>query len=314
MLTELLPVSMGTWDWIIDTIKGETAGINNMSYGISLIMKHNEIYDSLIGAIPEEMKSAIKGIALSLVVLFFLIDFIHRSMDLKWVTWENVMMFFAKLVLAKVFVDNAEWLMSCIFNGFNSLTNYTSDPNALQLIPTSDPVETYKYFLGSTDVAKLIDKPHIGIFDFTPVGLWLLTILQSFIMKAILTVTLIIVLARFMELAIYTIAAPIPLSTLGCDGLQDIGKSYLKSYAACCIHAMVILVIFASYGALNTAINGITEHLEVTIPIVNQKFSVDVNPFQAFGITGFMGLIKTFILGASVMKSEQWAKRICGAM
>lgn len=307
---------MGTWDWIINTIQGETEGINNMSYAISLIMKHNEIYDSLIGAIPEAMKSAIRAVAISLIALFCVIDFIHRSTDLKWVTWENVLMFLVKVILAKVCVDNAEWLMSCVFKGFNSLTDFASDPYASQLIPwkESNPAETYKYFLGSADAAKLIEKPHIGVFDFTPVGLWLLVVLQSFIMKAILTVTLIIVLARFMELAIYTVAAPLPLSTLGCDGLQDIGKSYLKSYAACCVHAMVILIIFASYGALNTALNNITEHFEANIPIINQKISVDLNPFQAFGITGFMGIIKTFILGATVMKSEQWAKRICGAI
>lgn len=294
MGVELL-VSVGSWQWVADTIDNEITGINSMSTGIVNIMGKTEIYDSLIGAIPEEMKSAIRGIALSLVVLFFLIDFIHRSMDLKWITWENVMMFFVKLILAKFFVDNAEWLMSCIYKGFNSLTDMgiiSSD-----IIPYSNrPIDRYMFFLYSVDAGKLITNPSIMWYDFTPVGLWLMVIVQGFIMKAIMAVTFIIVLARFMELTIYTIAAPLPLSTLGCDGLQDIGKSYLKSYAACCIHAMVILIIFASYGALNTALNNYP------------------NAMDCIGAGGFMGIIKTFILGATVMKSEQWAKRICGAM
>ena len=75
MGAELL-VSVGSWQWVADTIDNEITGINSMSTGIVNIMGKTEIYDSLIGAIPEEMKSAIRGIALSLVVLFFLIDFI----------------------------------------------------------------------------------------------------------------------------------------------------------------------------------------------------------------------------------------------
>ena len=286
---------MGTWEWVAKAIDNETRTVNSMSIAISNIMGKTEIYDSLIGAIPEEMKSAIKAMALSLVVLFFLIDLIHRSMDLKWVTWENVMMFFVKLVLAKVFVDNAEWLMSCIYKGFNSLTNFGA---SAEVIPWDgdNPLARYQFFLSEQDAGKLISKPGIEWYDFTPVGLWLMVIVQGFIMKAIMAVTLIIILARFMELTIYTIAAPIPLSTISCDGLQDIGKSYLKSYASCCIHAMVILIIFATYGALNTALKNLH------------------NPMTLLNVSGFMGIINTFILGATVMKSEQWAKRICGAM
>lgn len=293
-LLTLNHISIGTWDWVAQSLENEKLGINSMFTGIKDILSKSEIYDKLIEGIPDGIKSAFGTIALTLITLFVLIDFIHKSTELKWVTWENVLMFFIKIILAKVCVDNAEFIMSCVYKGFNSLTESLFD-STMDIIPGSTG-KGYEYFLSSSDVSKLQQKPQIAWYDFAPVGLWLLIIVQGFIMKAIMAVTLIIVLARFMELTIYTIAAPLPLSTLACEGLQDIGKSYLKSYAACCIHAAILLLIFAAYGTLNTVLQ-------------NYVGAIDL-----FESSGFFGIIKTFILGGSIMKSEQWSKRICGAL
>lgn len=292
----LVLISIGSWDWVAQAIENEKAGINSMFTGINNILSKSVIYDKLIEGIPDEVKSAFGAIALTLITLFVLVDFIHKSMDLKWVTWENVLMFFIKIIIAKICVDNAEFIMSCIYKGFNSLTESLAG-TITDIIPRSTG-EGYEYFLSPRDVGILSQKPQINWYDFTPVGMWLLIIVQGFIMKAIMAVTLIITLARFMELTIYTIAAPLPLSTLACDGLQDIGKSYLKSYAACCIHAAILLLIFTAYSVLNTVLA-----------------SPDlINAMSCFSVTGFLGIIKTFILGGTVMKSEQWSKRICGAL
>lgn len=287
-------VSFGSWDMVKDAIDNAVNSINAMGQGILSIMQDETILNKIKEIINDtNLADAIKSIALTLVTVFFLIDFLHKSLDLKWVTWENVMMLFLKLVIAKVCVENADFLMSCIYNGFNSLI--TSIDPSINIIPTSDPAETYGYFLCDGDAQKLINRPGIGWLDFTPVGLWLLATIQGFIMMGIMAVTLVIVLSRFIELAVFIFAAPIPLATLGCDGLQDVGKSYLKSFAACSIHAMVILMVFIAYGALSSALS--------------QSAYTNM-----FGLGGFMGLIKTFILGGAIMKSEQWAKRICGAM
>ena len=42
--------------------------------------------------------------------MFFLIDFFTKTLHLQWVTWENVMMLVIKLIVAKLCVDNAEFL------------------------------------------------------------------------------------------------------------------------------------------------------------------------------------------------------------
>lgn len=325
MIGTLGLISVGSWKWVGETIEGEVSGINGIFVGIQRLIREHTIYTDLVGKIPQGFKDAVGGFAITLISLFLLIDFFKKSTDLKWVTWENVLMFFLKFIIAKVCVDNSEWLMSCIYNGFSSLTNalqdvtshYSTDEKVDQIanaitdwlasigIPTDVPYlpliegdnkTIYSYFLNSGDVKRVLDNGFVSLFDFTPVGVWLLVVIQSLITKAILAITFVIVLARFMELAIYTVVAPLPLATLGSDGLQDIGKSYLKSYAACCVHATVILLIFCSWQALNT------------ISLDGGKF------FDLFNAGGFYGLIKTLVLGATIMKSEQWAKRICGAI
>lgn len=319
-------ISVGSWKWVGESVVNEVDGINGIFVGIQRLIGEHTLYTDLIGKIPQGFKDAVGGVALTLISLFLLIDFVKKSTDLKWVTWENVLMFFIKFIFAKVFVENAGWVMSCIYNGFSSLTNellnvtrkYSSDETVNQLLADwcgwlenslglktevpylplieGDNKTIYSYFLNSGDVNRVLNNSDVGFFDFTPVGVWLLVVIQGLITKGILAVTFIIILARFMELAIYTVAAPLPLATLGSDGLQDIGKSYLKSYAACCVHAIVILLIFCSWQALNT------------ISLDGGAF------FDMFKAGGFYGLIKTFVLGATIMKSEQWAKRICGAI
>lgn len=335
MIGTLDAISFGTWAWVEGALQSEIRSVNNISTAIAAILQNTKIYDSLISSIPDELKSSIRGLSLTLISLFLLIDFFKKSTDLKWVTWENVLMFFIKFIFAKVCVDNAEWLMSCVYNGFASLTDalFNVSPSASESTLGSDGAsnfpwladvidgiaeatgktgytliplvgqdawknpDTLRYFLSNTDIGHVVRDDFVWLHDFTPIGVWLLVVIQGIIMKAILTVTFVIVMARFMELAIYTVAAPLPLATFGSDGLQDIGKSYLKSYAACCIHAVVLLLIFICFCALNT------------IPSLGGGTF-----FDNLNLGGFYGLVKTFILGATVMKSEQWAKRICGAI
>mgnify|MGYP006926375998 FL=1 len=107
----------------------------------------------------------------------------------------------------------------------------------------------------------------------------------------VLLVSNVVIIGRMFELAVYTLVAPIPLSTLACDGLQDVGKNFLKSYAAVCIQAIVLIIMFLAYNAVS----------ELLIPVFNI-------------LDGFKAIIMCLVLGLSVMQSGQWAKRICGAM
>ena len=77
-----------------------------------------------VGAMTN-ITSAIKSTAITLCVLFFMIDFFQKSLHLQWVTWENIMMFFLKLFLARLFINNVGGIMAMIQNGFASMIGDT---------------------------------------------------------------------------------------------------------------------------------------------------------------------------------------------
>lgn len=60
------------------------------------------------------------------------------------------------------------------------------------------------------------------------------------------------VYGRFFRLYLYTAIAPIPLSSFAGEPSQNVGKSFLKSYAAVCLEGGIIVlacIIFSVFAA-----------------------------------------------------------------
>lgn len=312
----------GSWEQVGDAIERSVESVNELFGNLFGFMTNKEVYKSIVAAIPESVKSAVAATALSLLTLFFFIGFLGKTLNLQWVTWENVLMLLLQLTIAKVCVDNAEWLMDKTQNAFSSMVQ-SVNVDDIEFIDTSsttkvtltardgsaflifgDSYETkelnvpdrYFYFLDKTDAAaaygtwsgNFVVKPKA--FDFSPVFAYMSVFVSSLLMKAILVIALVMMISRYMWLAVYTIAAPLSLSTFASDETKDIGKSFIKSYIGCCLHAMVLVIICVSFGAVSTVITGVE------------------------GLGSFIGLIKTFAFGGMVMKSESIANKLCGAM
>lgn len=66
------------------------------------------------------------------------------------------------------------------------------------------------------------------------------------------------VYGRFFRLYLYTAIAPVPLSTFAGEPSQNIGKSFLKSYAAVCLEGAIIVlacIIFSLFASSPPAVN-----------------------------------------------------------
>ena len=116
------------------------------------------------------------------------------------------------------------------------------------------------------------------------------------ILKIVFIMCAIIVIARVFELLVYTAIAPIPLATLSCEGLQDVGKGFLKSFAGVCLQSVVIIIMMIVYSTM----------------LSSSAFDFSAISNQWRGQVKL--LLFTFIFGAGVMQSGSWAKKICGAM
>lgn len=76
--------------------------------------------------------------------------------------------------------------------------------------------------------------------------------LIGFIIAIVLSITLILtVFGRFFKIYMFAALAPIPLSTFGSESTHEIGRNFLKSFAAVSLEGLVIglaLIVFSAYS------------------------------------------------------------------
>lgn len=94
-----------------------------------------------------------------------------------------------------------------------------------------------------------------GFLESVP--LWAVTLIGGLFITLLSFIIIMTVYGRFFKLYMYTAIAPIPLSTFAGEPTQQIGKSFIKSYAAVCLEGAMILlacIIFSAFAASPPAI------------------------------------------------------------
>jgi len=95
-----------------------------------------------------------------------------------------------------------------------------------------------------------------GFFESIP--LWAVTLIGSLFITVLSFIMIMSVYGRFFRLYLYTAIAPIPLSTFAGEPSQNVGKSFLKSYAAVCLEGAIIVlacIIFSVFAASPPVVN-----------------------------------------------------------
>ena len=89
-----------------------------------------------------------------------------------------------------------------------------------------------------------------GFFESVP--LWAVTLLGGLFVWVLSFLMILNVYGRFFRLYMYTAIAPIPLAAFAGEPTQDVGKSFLKSYAAVCLEGAIVVlacVIFSAFAS-----------------------------------------------------------------
>lgn len=95
-----------------------------------------------------------------------------------------------------------------------------------------------------------------GFFESIP--LWAVTLIGSLFVWVLSFVMILSVYGRFFKLYMYTAIAPIPLSTFAGEPTQNVGKSFLKSYAGVCLEGAIIVlacIIFSVFASSPPAVD-----------------------------------------------------------
>ena len=80
-----------------------------------------------------------------------------------------------------------------------------------------------------------------GFFESIP--LWAVTLIGGLFITILSFIMIMTVYGRFFKLYLYTAIAPVPLSTFAGEPTQNVGKSFIKSYAAVCLEGAIIVPV-----------------------------------------------------------------------
>lgn len=87
---------------------------------------------------------------------------------------------------------------------------------------------------------------------------WAVSLIGSLVIIVLSFVMIMSVYGRFFKLYLYTAIAPIPLSAFAGEPSANIGKSFLKSYAAACLEGAIIVlgcIIFSVFASNQPAVD-----------------------------------------------------------
>ena len=193
-----------------------------------------------IWSVITNVHGALQAIGLALLVLFFVIGVMKTCgsfAELK--RPEHAIKLFVRFAIAKGVVTYGMNLMLAfleIIQGvISTIMNSAGFGSATQTV------------LPSTIVDAIED---CGFFESIP--LWAVTLIGGLFVWVLSFIMILSVYGRFFKMYMYTAISPIPLSTFAGEPTQNVGKSFLKSYAAVCLEGAIIVlacIIFSVFAA-----------------------------------------------------------------
>ena len=193
-----------------------------------------------------QIHGALQAIGYALLVLFFVVGVVKTCGSFTEVKRpEHALKIFIRFAITKGVVTYGLELMMALFNIIQGVT--------------STIMQTAGF--GSTEDTVLPDEIIEAVEDcgfFESIPLWAVTLIGGLFITVLSFIMIMSVYGRFFRLYLYTAIAPIPLSSFAGEPSQNIGRSFLKSYAAVCLErAIVVLacIIFSLFASSPPVVN-----------------------------------------------------------
>lgn len=172
----------------------------------------------------------LQAIGLALLVLFFVVGVVKTCGSFTEVKKpEHALKLFVRFAIAKGVVTYGLELMLALFDIAQGVVSKIMKMAGLGKV-------------GKTILPKEMIKAIEDCGFFESIPLWAVTLIGSLFITVLSFIIIMSVYGRFFKLYMYTAIAPIPLSTFAGEPTQQIGKSFLKSYAAVCLEGAIIVL------------------------------------------------------------------------
>ena len=187
-----------------------------------------------------QIHGALQAIGYALLVLFFVVGVVKTCGSFTEVKRpEHALKIFIRFAIAKGVVTYGLELMMALFNIIQGVI--------------STIMQTAGF--GSTEDTVLPDEIIEAVEDcgfFESIPLWAVTLIGGLFITVLSFIMIMSVYGRFFRLYLYTAIAPIPLSSFAGEPSQNIGRSFLKSYAAVCLEGAIVVlacIIFSLFAS-----------------------------------------------------------------
>lgn len=193
-----------------------------------------------------QIHGALQAIGYALLVLFFVVGVVKTCGSFTVVKRpEHALKIFIRFAIAKGVVTYGLELMMALFNIVQGVTS--------TIMKTAG--------FGSTEDTVLPDEIIKAVEDcgfFESIPLWAVTLIGGLFITVLSFIMIMSVYGRFFRLYLYTAIAPIPLSSFAGEPSQNIGRSFLKSYAAVCLEGAIVVlacIIFSLFASSPPVVN-----------------------------------------------------------
>ncbi len=193
-----------------------------------------------------QIHGALQAIGYALLVLFFVVGVVKTCGSFAEVKRpEHAVKIFVRFAIAKGVVTYGLELMMALFNIVQGVIS--------TIMKTAG--------FGNTEDTVLPDEIIKAVEDcgfFESIPLWAVTLIGGLFITVLSFIMIMSVYGRFFRLYLYTAIAPIPLSSFAGEPSQNIGRSFLKSYAAVCLEGAIVVlacIIFSLFAASPPAVD-----------------------------------------------------------
>ena len=229
-------------NWVVQNLQNALDTWNSKLAEIWLILTQSpeNFKGGGIWQVIVQIHGALQAIGYALLVLFFVVGVVKTCGSFTEVKRpEHALKIFIRFAIAKGVVTYGLELMMALFNIIQGVT--------------STIMQTAGF--GSTEDTVLPDEIIEAVEDcgfFESIPLWAVTLIGGLFITVLSFIMIMSVYGRFFRLYLYTAIAPIPLSSFAGEPSQNIGRSFLKSYAAVCLEGAIVVlacIIFSLFAS-----------------------------------------------------------------
>lgn len=235
-------------NWVVQNLENALETWNEKLAEIWAIITQSpeEFKGGGIWSVIVDIHGALQAIAYALLVLFFVIGVVKTCGSFAEVKKpEHALKLFVRFAIAKGIITHGLELMMAFFQIVQG---------TIATIMESAGFDSADATVLPTEIVEAVED--CGFFESIP--LWAVTLIGGLFITVLSFIMIMSVYGRFFRLYLYTAIAPIPLSTFAGEPTQNVGKSFLKSYAAVCLEGAIIVlacIIFSLFASSPPVVN-----------------------------------------------------------